>query len=172
MELLEAIIARRSIRKFKPQDVPEELLKQVLEAGRWAPSGMNNQPWRFIVVKDIKLKKRLSEFTVYSKVINNAPCIIAVFLDSDSVYNRDKDMQAIGACIQNMLLAIFGLGLGACWLGEILNKKDKVSLLLGAPAVYELAAVIALGFADEMPSRTMRKKLADLIFKEYKLCEK
>ncbi|MFH1859496.1 MAG: nitroreductase family protein [bacterium] len=123
-------MTRRSVREFTAQDVPQEIICQILEAGRWAPSGLNNQPWRFVVVRDRKYIEQLSGLTKYAKTVSNANLLIIVLLDNSVVYDRTKDLQAIGACIQNMLLAIHELGLGACWIGEILNQKERVLDLL------------------------------------------
>jgi len=121
VETLEAVRTRRSVRKYKNRAVPEEKIRSVLEAGRWAPSGMNNEPWRFAVLTDKRIKEKVAEQTRYGDIIKSAPCAIAVFYDQDLGYDRTKDILAIGACIQNMLLAAHSLGLGACWLGEILK---------------------------------------------------
>jgi nitroreductase len=165
VETLEAIRTRRSIRKYKDKIVPKEKIKVILEAGRWAPSGMNNQPWRFIVVTDKKTKEKIAKQTHYEDIIINAPCAIAVFYDSASGYDRTKDVLAIGACIQNMLLAANSLELGACWLGEILKNKDAVSDLSKAPKTYELMAVIALGEPAEKPEDGDRRELKDITCK-------
>jgi nitroreductase len=117
-----------------------------MESGLWAPSGRNNQPWKFAVIRDSTLKGSLSSFTHYGSVIKNAPVCIAVFLDHARVYDRTKDVQAVGASIQNMLLTIHSMGLGGVWLGEILKNKEKVGELLGAGKDLELMAVVALGY--------------------------
>ncbi|MFN3534458.1 MAG: nitroreductase family protein, partial [Desulfatiglandales bacterium] len=129
METLEAIRTRRSIRKFLTEEVPDQTLNIILEAGTWAPSGMNNQPWKFVLIKDPKMKEELSRLTKYGKIISLAPVSIAVFLDNTLSYDRVKDIQAIGACLQNMLLTIHDLGLGGVWIGEILKNKEKVAQL-------------------------------------------
>ncbi|MFZ2456978.1 MAG: nitroreductase [Candidatus Altiarchaeia archaeon] len=165
METLEAIRTRRSMREFSGKKVSKEIIEEILEAGRWAPSGMNNQPWRFVVVSDKKTNELLSEQTHYDDILKFAPCAIAVFYDMDSGYERTKDVLAIGACIQNMLLAARSLDLASCWLGEILKNKEKVALLLEAPASYELMAVIALGESNEKPDKGDRKEMDELIYK-------
>jgi len=164
METLDAIKTRRSIREFSGKTVSNEALEQILEAGRWAPSGMNNQPWRFIVVSDKKTKNIVAKQTHYDDIINSASYAIAVFYDADSGYDRTKDVLSIGACIQNMLLAAHSLGLGACWLGEILKNRENIAQLLGAPACYELMAVIALGQSTENPQGD-RKEMNELVYK-------
>ncbi|MHA1711882.1 MAG: nitroreductase family protein, partial [Candidatus Freyarchaeota archaeon] len=99
--VLEAIRNRRSCREFQDKEVDDDLIRTILEAGRWAPSGKNLQPWKFIVIKSENIKNDLAELTKYGKIIKNAPLIIAVFLDKNIMYEQVKDTQAIGACIQN-----------------------------------------------------------------------
>lgn len=163
MELLEIIKSRRSVRKFTPQPVLDAEINKILDAGRWAPSGLNNQPWRFKVVKDSVLKSVLSKYTVYSKIIHSAPVVICVFLDNNNSYNRVKDIQGIGACIQNMLLEVHELGLGACWLGEILNRRKKAEKLLGVPSSFELMAAIPIGHPLQIKKTGIRKLLKQLM---------
>ncbi len=159
MDFFEVIKNRRSIRKFKDKPVPDEVIDSIIEAGTWAPSGLNNQPWKFAVIKDSALKKEVSGLTRYSKIAAGADVLIAVFLDNALSYDRTKDCQAIGACLQNMLLYIHSIGLGAVWLGEILKNKDKVLELIGGPKDLELMAVIALGHPAEKGGKVTRKGL-------------
>lgn len=162
MDVLEAIKSRRSVREYAGKEVGADLIREVLEAARWAPSGKNNQPWKFTPVTDKKLKEALAEHTQYGGIIKKAMTVIAVFLDETESYNRTKDVQAIGACIQNMLLAAHGLGLGAVWLGEILNQRHKVEELLKAPESFELMACVALGYPKKKGSGPGRKSVAEL----------
>ena len=146
MELFDAIRTRRSVRSFRPDPVAPDLLEALVEAARWAPSGLNNQPWRFHIVQSPEVLEHLARRTRYGHVLRSARAAIAVFLDRDASYHREKDCQGVGACLQNLLLAAHGLRLGACWLGEILNRREEVENLLGAPATCELMAVVALGY--------------------------
>ncbi len=166
MERNEHIRARYSCRKFKADEVSDELLLEILETARWAPSGLNNQPWRFILIRDPQIKEQVSHQTKphYSSIIKNAPCCIAVFYDKDAGYNYVKDVQAIGAAIEHILLSIHNLRLGGVWLGEILNKKNEVERILEVPETLELMAVIALGYPDEKPKSRSRKNLSELVF--------
>src|SRR4030042_619656 len=143
--LTEAIRTRRSIRKFREGPVSDEAVNEILEAGSWAPSGKNNQPWKYAVIRDADLKGALATMTHYRATIRDAAVCIAVFLDTSRSYDRTKDVQAVGASLQNMLLAIHSMGLGGVWLGEILKNKEKVAEVLGAEKDLELMAVIALG---------------------------
>ena len=163
LDILEIIKTRRSVRRFKDMPVSGELTGKILEAGRWAPSGLNNQPWKFAVIEDPGINKEISKLTIYSEIVRSAKVLIAVFLDNAEGYHRTKDVQAIGACIQNMLLEAHSLGLGAVWLGEIIKSNEQIKEVLGIGKNLEFMALIALGYADEKPRRSKRKELKDLI---------
>ena len=163
---IETILSRRSIREFTQANVPREDITTILNAGRWAPSGLNNQPWKFIVIQQKETMEKMAVCTHYSKIVSNAPLLIAVYLDRDTMYNRTKDLQAVGAAIQNMLLACCELGLGAVWLGEILNNKDKVNLIISCPESLELMAVLAIGYPGEKNARSSRKDIKDICYEE------
>jgi len=91
--------------------------------------------------------------------------LIAVFVDNDATYDRTKDIQAIGACIENILLTAHFLGLGACWLGEILKQKEKIARILDVPLSFELMAVLAIGYPLIRERTGSRRPLRELIFK-------
>lgn len=165
-QLLELIKSRRSVRRFTTEPVGADLLEQILEAGRWAPSGQNNQPWRFVIVHSADVRRTMAGLTKYGKIIENAPVCICAFMHKPSMYSQTKDAQSIGACLQNMLLMAHGLGLGAVWLGEILNNADKVRQAVDLGEDYELMAVVALGWPDGGAKQPHRAELADLIVGE------
>jgi len=165
--VLDAIYTRRSIRKYTDEPVAIEDLREIVKAGSWAPSGLNNQPWRFVLITDTEINSQLAEQTRYGHVIKGAPALIAVFLDTGDMYNEVKDHQAVGACIQNMLLAAGELELGAVWLGEILNSKNQVNRILELNDNYDLMAVVALGHPAESNRSSNRKELDNLIIKEF-----
>lgn len=161
-EIKQLIRTRRSIRQYGDKLPTESQIEEILESGRWAPSGLNNQPWRFLIVKEKAKKDGLAKFTKYGDIVRDAPVLILVFMDIADSYNRDKDLMAIGACIQNMLLVIESMGLAACWLGEILNQKAQVHKFLITDSDLELMAVISLGYSDEDLTQTSRKSLKSL----------
>ncbi len=162
--MIEAIRARRSIRHFTKETVSDEVVDQVLESGLWAPSGKNNQPWRFAVIQEPALKESLAALTHSRSIILGAPVCVAIFLDHSKVYDRTKDVQAIGACIQNMLLTIHSLGLGGVWLGEILKNKEKVADLLRVKQDLELMALVAFGHPVKRPGSGERDPLEKKVF--------
>ena len=163
MKIDQIIRQRRSIRQYVKRMPGDEDIQKVLKAGIWAPSGLNNQPWKFKLVKDAAQRSGLAKFTKYAEVIKEAPVVICVFLDCGATYNREKDIMAVGACIQNMLLQAYELGLGTCWLGEILNKRQEVEKFLNTNSDYELMAVVALGYSDEEVTRGCRKNLKSFL---------
>ena len=148
MDIKTAIKKRRSIRKYTKEVPKDSEIKKIVEAGIWAPSGLDNQPWKFKIIKGEE-KNKLSSFTTSGNVIKQAPVAICVFLDKKASYNREKDIMAVGACIQNMLLKAYELGLATCWLGEILNKRKEVEKFLKTDSRVELMAVVTVGFPNE-----------------------
>ena len=161
--VLEAIRARRSIRRYTDEPLRKEDVARILEAGRWAPSGRNNQAWRFLALRaDDPRADALARCTKYTRIVKNASALICLFLEKARMYDARKDHQGAGACMQNMLLAAHSLGLGGLWIGEIVNQSRQVSDALGLDAEkLELQAVLALGYpaeaggADRLPLETL-----------------
>ena len=164
MDIFETIKTRRSIRQFTDEPVPDDVIDRIIEAATWAPSGLNNQPWKFAVIKEPGLKTEISDLTHYSRIVLSADTLIAVFLDHSKSYDRTKDCQAIGACIQNMLLYIHSRGLGAVWLGQILKNKERFTELINGPEDHELMAVIAVGHPDESGKAPVRVSPESAVF--------
>ncbi len=164
--VFETIVSRRSIREFTPRPVSTAQLHRIVTAGIWAPSGLNNQPWRFVLIRDKDTAGQLARQTRYSRIVESAPALIGVYLDTEAMYDPVKDHQAAGACIQNMLLCITEMGLGAVWLGQILQNKLRVNEILGLDTRYDLMALVALGYPAHRNQRSRRKPLADFILKE------
>jgi len=156
---------RRSIRRFKNKPIVLTQIKNVLEAGRFAPSGLNNQPWRFLLLSGSE-KNSIARFTKCSAIIKNADKVILVFLDQKISYNEEKDLMAIGACIQNMLLAATAQKIGSCWLGEILNRRAALQKFLKIPAYLRFEAVVALGDPAQKLTKGQRKPLNKLFVKK------
>ncbi len=158
---------RRSVRRYKKEVPAKELIYKILDTAIWAPSGLNNQPWRFVLVWSEEIKDRLAQLTKYGGIVKSAPVLIVVLLDKKRMYHQIKDHQSAGALIQNILLLATASGLGTCWLGEILNREEEVKLALGlTPQAYELCAVISLGYPDDHSKRSGRNPLSTFILKE------
>lgn len=160
MEAMEAILGRRSIRSYQAREVPEEVLNQVLQAGRWAPSASNFQPCKFIVVRDPKVKGDLARTATYGKFLTEAPLAIAVVVDP---WSSNHPVEDGAAATLNMLLAAYAMGLGSCWIGVYNSSyEDKARKVLGIPDDRRLLSIIALGYAAESPGSS-RVELAQLV---------
>ena len=164
--IIKAIYERRSIRNFTDAPVSRELLMSALRAASWAPSGLNNQPWRFAFIWSGECKEALASLTRYSTIFKSAAVLVAVFLDGDASYDRTKDCQAIGACIQNLLLALHSFDLGAVWTGEILKNGARVIDTLKLPKSLELMAVVAVGHPARRDQSSQRRPVEELILLE------
>jgi nitroreductase len=163
-EVLKAIKNRRTIRRFKPNPIDEEMLQMILEAGRWAPSFSNLQPWRFIVIKDQGLKMALDKATRESVLhlgINEAPVVILVCVD-----RRIDPLHAIeagAAATQNMALAACSLGLGAGWIGIWGTEAEAfIQKLFELPETVRVVSLLPIGIPDESPEG-IRKPLKGFI---------
>ncbi|MHA1728687.1 MAG: nitroreductase family protein [Promethearchaeota archaeon] len=168
--MIEKIQTRYSCRQFTEEKIKKADLNLILECARWSPSGKNIQSWRFVIIEDTsEMRQKLSELTKSGYVIKKAPINIIVLLSLTESYDRTKNIQGIGACIENMLIAAHTLGYGTCWIGQILNNSSKVLELLELnPSKYELMAVIALGVPkNSLPINRKRIKLSELIIKRY-----
>lgn len=163
------MLERRSVRTFTDQPVDTADLRRILEAGRWAPSGLNNQPWRFLVIRAGDARQEaLAGLTKYGHIVRNARALIVIFLHKPTMYHEGKDHQAAGACIQNMLLAIHGLRLGGVWLGEIISQEaDVIQALQLSSEEYRLMAVIALGHPQQSAmGGSPRRPLHELLIED------
>ena len=165
--LHELIKSRRSVRHYEETSVDRAQVLAALEAASWAPSGLNNQPWRFAVIWNQTLKEAIAGLTRYATTLRAAAVLVPVFMDASAGYDRTKDCQAVGAALQNLLLSCHAQGLGAVWIGEILKNKDRVRELLELPERLELMAVVAIGYPAHGRQQSHRKPLEELI-----VCEK
>ncbi len=166
--VLRALQERRSIRNYTRDPVDRASVEAILDAGRWSPSGLNNQPWKFLVIlPEDPRQEILAGYTKYDRIVREAGALIAVFLDKEHTYNEVKDLQGVGACIQNMLLAVHALGLGAVWLGQIINQEEQVMEALKLdPYALGFMALLAVGHPASTGAST-RRPLADLLLEEF-----
>lgn len=165
-DFLSVIKNRRSIRMFKPDEVSDKLIKESIDLARWAPSGANCQPWRFIVIKDPVTKKNLSEvakasFFQINRHICEAPVIIVACSNSKASNWHLYDTTNATMCL---LLAIEYLGLGSCWIG--LFNEEKVKEILEVPNEWKIITLIPLGYPKETPSVPPRMEPEEITFYE------
>lgn len=161
MDILDIIRSRRSIRQYTPDPVSEEDINKILEAGRWAPSASNSQPWKFIVLRSREARKRLADTVAWAGFLSQAACGIAVVVDETASTHPVEDG---AAATQNMLLEAHSLGLGACWIGVYGGAREaNAKKALNVPPDERLISIIAIGHPAESPHKT-RKPLAELVF--------
>ena len=152
-EVLKTIKNRRTIRRFKPNPIDKEMLQMILEAGRWAPSFSNLQPWKFIVIKDQGLKDALDKAARESVLhlgINEAPVVILVC--GDRRIDPLHAIEAGAAATQNMTLAATSLGLGAGWIG-IWGTEAETSIrkIFKFPETLRIVSLLPVGIPAESP---------------------
>jgi nitroreductase len=146
MDTLEAIRKRRSIRKYTGAPMPRSHLETIIDAGRLAASGYNDQPWDFIVVTQ---KEILQHFISLGSWIDKVGAVVAVILDPSSPFWMEDG----AAAVQNMLIACTALGYGSCWLeGYAQIHEEEYKDLLKIPAGKRLFTLVCLGIADENPN--------------------
>jgi nitroreductase len=151
METLDAVLTRRSIRKFADRPVSQELVDKLLHAAMAAPSAGNQQPWHFVVVRDRELLDQLSTTSPFAASLRNAPMAIAVCADPRLEKHRGFWVQDCAAATQNMLVAAHDLGLGACWLGyhPVSERTKAARSVLGLPNEVELLCLVPVGHPEE-----------------------
>jgi len=157
--LIDLIKSRRSIRNFIYQKINKDIIRDILECGRWTPSGQNCQPWKVCIVEHPTVKRMVAEQTKHGGIIESAYVNFVIFLDIERGYDRVKDIQAMGAFIQSILLGVHAKGLGAVWIGEILNNKEKINEIFKLhPDKFELMCVIAVGVIDDAMEEKSKKE--------------
>jgi len=200
LRILDLIKDRRSVRKYSSKEVPRDILFNILEAARWAPSAHNAQPWRFIIITERSLKRKLAEqmadVWIKDMMGNGVPRDIREKLAEDSIMQftdtpvliiacvtmKDMDRypdrrrmtyehvmatQSLAAAIQNILLAAYSEGLGACWFCAPLFCQVAVRRVLRVPEDVEPQALIMLGYPSEEPAPPPRKPLREIVYMDY-----
>ncbi|UCE28078.1 MAG: nitroreductase family protein [Candidatus Coatesbacteria bacterium] len=154
MDVLEAILGRRSIRRFLDEPLEEGQIEKLLEAARWAPSGGNMQPWRFVVVANGDVKKQLAADSYGQRFVAEAPVVIGVLAVPEESAKRYGDrgrllysIQDTAAAVQNVLLAAYGMGLGTCWVGAF--DDEAVAKTLACRSGEVPVALIPVGWPAE-----------------------
>ena len=147
MDAMEAILTRRSIRKYTKQPVPDEMLKALLEAAMYAPSASNQQPWCFVVINDRKIMNEITKYAVYSQMLKEAAEAIFVCCDID-LGNIGFGVEDCSAATQNILLAAHASGLGAVWIGiyPVESLVTATKKLLSLPEHIIPISLISIGY--------------------------
>jgi nitroreductase len=159
MSLIDNILTRRSIRRYETKDIPEEVLRQILEAGRQAPSAVNKQPIRFVIVKDRDLLKNLCD-NVITRFVKTAPVAVVGCADVKSLLTGKWAVVDATIAMQNMVIAAWTLGVGSCWIGAC--NEEKVKEMLKIPDKWKVVALITFGYPAEQPKPRKKKPFEEL----------
>jgi len=151
MDAMEAILSRRSIRRYTGEPVPEELIKELLEAAMSAPSASNEQPWQFVIIDDRRILDEIPKFHPYAHMLKEASLAIAVCGDLNEEMISGYWIQDCSAATQNILIAAHAKGLGAVWLGVYPREEraKTVQKLLGLPEHVIPLCFISIGYPAE-----------------------
>lgn len=155
-DFLEFLKDRRTIRCFKDEMIPDNEIQMILEAGRWTPSASNRQAWKFIVVKNKDIIKKLSNIAIYGKFLREAPVLIAIVgyvHDNPNWYIQDTSLASM-----NMSLMAWSLNIGTCWIGSM--DRTEAKEILGIKQDNFLLTILPLGYLrKEKPVSPDRKSL-------------
>ncbi len=158
METNEAILTRRSIRKYTNKPISDDLVKTIIEAGMYAPSARNLQPWHFLVVKERKILNELAEIQPNGKMLKHAPLAILICGDISVESMESYLLQNCTAALQNILLSAHANGLGAVWTG-VHPKEDRIkgmNELFNLPENIMPIALLSIGYPDQIVKKPER----------------
>ena len=158
MDAMDAILTRRSVRKYKKENLSENVVKELLEAGMSAPSAGNEQPWHFIIIDKPIILSKIQTFHNHAKMLKDASIAILVCCDLDLDAHNGMWIQDCSAATQNILIAIRAKGLGGVWLG-IYPREERINgmyNLLNLPNNIIPFSLISIGFPAENQTKINR----------------
>jgi len=159
MEFYEVVKKRCSVREYKPDPVPRDVIERIIDAARLAPTARFEQPWEFIVVQDKGMRERIANITDYGKFIAQAPVCVAVVCKDTKYYLEDGC-----AATENILLAATAEGLGSCWVaGDKKPYCGEILRLLGVDEGYKLVALVAIGYPAGEVKPKQKRPLEDVL---------
>ena len=160
MNCVEKMLSRRSIRKYKDESISDDALRNILEAGRLAPSAVNSQPWHFLVLRDQEAKEACS-LGGYNKFTGEADfVIVGLYKPSEAMMER-LSLMDVTIALQNMVVAAWMQGVGSCWIGAWDDRKLKDTLNL--PDDSRIVGLVTFGIPDDKPAQPSKKALNAII---------
>jgi nitroreductase len=164
MDFNDVINKRYSVRKYKPDPVPMDVVLRVLEAARLAPTWANMQGVRYVIVNDAELVKKVAD-GIGQKWVKSAPMFIVAI--SDEKWSGKRGDLAyylldVGICFEHLVLAATNEGLGTCWIGVF--KEDVLKILLNVQKSRKIIAITTLGYPDDEQKERSRKELSEIVF--------
>ena len=171
MEVFEAIITRRSVRRYQGKPVEWDKVITILEAGKFAPSAGNLQNFKFVAVRDEDIRKQIAESCLQQTWMTEAPVHIIVLSEPEKIKRfygirgeRLYDIQGGGAVIENMLLTAHSLGLGSCWVGAF--DEGKIRDIQNLPEDIAVHGIVTIGYSAEKPQMPPKYRIEHIVFIE------
>jgi nitroreductase len=163
MDVYECLRDRRTVRRFKPEPVPEATLTRILSAARWAPSSRNQQPWHLVVIKNREILAQIGQIAGTGSFVADAPLAIALLME-----NADQPQMDGGRALQQMEIMAWSEGLGTCFVTLREDEREKIAGLLDIPANLVLITILPFGYrADDFEGRGVpRKPLSEMVHHE------
>lgn len=151
MEVKQAILERRTIRKYSDKVISDETVTEIIRAGMYAPSAGNQQSWEFLVIKNSDNISRIREFHPYAGMVESAGALILVCGNTNREVFSGYWVQDCSAAVQNMLLAAHDMGIGSVWLGihPMQDRIEGAKKLFDLPPGIEPLSLIAFGYPAE-----------------------
>ena len=149
-DFLEVITERRSIRRFHDREIPDDLVRDILQLGMYAPTPCNQQLWRFVVIKEKKLKEKLVNESACSTLILRVPVVVAIMYDN---WNYKESIQSSSMAVQNILLSANYYGIGSLAMNSF-GAETRVKNILKIPERYTICCFVCLGYPAEMDTKS------------------
>ncbi len=160
MNCIERVLTRRSIRKFKNEPITDIVLKNILEAGRRAPTATNSQPWHFVIARDQRAKEAFS-FGGFNEFTRDADFIVLGLYKPSEVIIEKLSLMDVTIALQNMVIAAWVQGMGSCWMGAFDEPRLKDTLNL--PIDSRIVGAVAFGIPDENPVQPPKKPFNEIV---------
>ncbi|WP_026486490.1 nitroreductase family protein [Caldanaerobius polysaccharolyticus] len=159
-EFIELLKTRRSVRAFIDKPIPKEVLEDIVDCGRLAPSGRNGQPWHFVVITDKDALRYISEQATYGKFIKDAAACIIVYCEKDNNHHLEDG----AAATENIIIAAKAYGIGTCWVaGYDRTYEQAINKYLGIPENLRMISIIPMGYPAAEPRMPQKRSLDEVI---------
>ncbi len=160
MNTIEIIKKRRSVRKYRNDPIPRDVLEDIIDCARLAPSGNNSQPWEFLVVTERNDLEFLSKETTYGKFIRDAGACVVVFCEKDNRHHLEDG----AAATENIILAATDYGIGTCWVaGYNRIYEANIKKHFTVPENLRMISIVPLGYIAEEPRMPSKKGLEKVL---------
>jgi nitroreductase len=156
MNVFDALKSRLTVRRFKPDPVPEDVVTRLLQVGLWSPRSQNLQPWHFVVIRDRHTLRSIGQISTYGPFISDAPIAIAIGMDKSTADRPELDA---GRALQQMEVLAWSEGMGTCFVAVHEPEQNRrIAELLGIPSGIELITVMPFGYRPDGIRGTNRRR--------------